>query len=135
MNPPCVIAIAPTVPPTDRRPNTVIATISNIVRVRIALSFLLEPISSSCQAHHLVRADLSSTQHIPLSALHNRDVLQSGTRLLVLSRVDRTFCIPLLQRFQRLVMPRTHLTCVQTTHHPDHQQDNGYPEEHHHTHS
>src|SRR5216683_3390282 len=126
MNPPCVIAIAPTVPPTASRPDTVIATISNIVRVRIALSFLLEPISSSRQSHHLVRAGLSSTQHIPLPALHNRDVLQSGTRLLVLSRVDLTFCITLPQRLQRLVMPRTHLAWEKTTHNPDHQQNNGY---------
>src|SRR5216684_5442837 len=69
------------------------------------------------------------------SALRDRDLLQPGSRLLVLSRVDRTFGITLPQGLQRLVAPRAHLAWEKTAHHPDHQQNNGHPEEDHHAHA
>src|SRR5579859_92447 len=67
--------------------------------------------------------------------LRNWGLLQPGARLLVLSRVDLTCGIALPQYLQRLVVSRAHLAREQTAHDPDHQENNGYPEEHHHAHS
>src|SRR6266849_6974653 len=69
-----------------------------------------------------------------LPTLRNWGLLQPGSRLLVLSRVDLTCGITLPQCLQRLVAPRTHLAREQAAHDPDHQENNGYPEEHHHAH-
>src|SRR6266702_7933157 len=140
MNPLCVSAIAPTVLPIASRPTTILDTISSPVRLRIALSFLIEILSSSCQLLHLTLVNTSYTVHIPPDdtaasiTLRDRDLLQSSSRLLVLSRVDLTCGVALLQRLQRLVVSRAHLAREKTAHDPDHQQNNGYPEEHHHPH-
>src|SRR6266852_3849594 len=70
-----------------------------------------------------------------LPTLRNWGLLQPGSRLLILSRVDLTCGIALPQCLQRLVAPRTHLTREQAAHCPDHQQDNRYPEEDHQAHA
>src|SRR6266699_3036422 len=101
MNPLCVSAIAPTVLPIASRPTTIIATISSPVLLRIALSFLIITHSSSCQVLHLTLVGVSYTVHIPADdpasmTLCDRGLLQSGSRLLVLGRVDLAFGVALL---------------------------------------
>src|SRR6266487_5258213 len=141
MNPLCVSAIAPTVLPIAIRPTTMIATISSPVLLRIAFSFLIDTHSSSYQVFHLTLVGTSYTVHIPADdpaaslTLRDRDLLQSSSRLLVLSRVDLALGVALLQCLQCLVVSRAHLARKKTAHDPDHQQNNGYPEEHHHPHS
>src|SRR6266700_6689309 len=138
MNPLCVSAIAPTVLPIASRPTTMIATISRVVRLRIALSFLIEILSSSRQVLHLTLVGTSYTVHIPAedpAKLCDRGLLQPGSRLFVLGRVDLAFGVALPQCLQCLVVSRAHLAREQTAHDPDHEENNGYPEEHHYAHS
>src|SRR6516162_1236853 len=97
MKPLCVSAIVPTVPPTASNPTTRIAIISKTVRFRIALSFLLATLFSSCY------------ESLHTCLLADRDLFQPGARLFVLSRADLTLRIPLPQRLQRLVVPRKSL--------------------------
>src|SRR6266487_4627981 len=109
MNPLCVSAIAPTVLPIASQPTTMIATISSPVLLRIALSFLIETSSSSCQMLHLTRVGTSYTVHIPADdpasmMLRDRSLLQSGSRLLVFGCVDLAFGVALLQCLQCLVV-------------------------------